>query len=428
VSEAFLHYLWQFQYFDKHDLVTATGEEIQVYHPGYRNTNAGPDFFNARIKIGSMEWVGSVEIHINASGWLEHKHETDPAYENVVLHVVWKNDKEIKRSDHSLLPTLELKNRVDEQLLLKYKRLINSPEEIPCAGVFNKVPDLVKFSMLDKTLMQRLETKAGAVSALLTRNNNDWEETCFQLIGKNFGFKVNTDPFLQLTQALSYKIILKHSDKLLQIEAMLFGLAGFLETEIGDSYYQLLKREYHLLNQKYKLDERKLNTAQWRFLRLRPANFPTIRLAQLAALLFKQKNIFSKIVNARDVVSLKELFEVHQSEYWQRHYHFQKESKEEISGLGQVSIDNLIINTVAPLLIAYSHAKDDQAYIDTAVEILQHIPAEENAITRQWIKNGLKSKSAFDSQGLLELHNSFCLRRRCLECNIGSALVKPVLQ
>jgi hypothetical protein len=428
VSEAFLHYLWQFQYFDKHDLVTSTGEEIQVFNPGQRNTHAGPDFFNARIKIGHMEWVGSVEIHINASGWLEHKHESDPAYENVVLHVVWKNDKEINRNDHSLLPTLELKNRVDEQLLLKYKRLVNSPEEIPCASVFDKVQELVKISMLDRALMQRLETKASVVSELLKRNNSDWEETCFQLIGKNFGFKVNTDPFLQLTQSIPYKIILKHSDKLLQIEAMLFGQAGFLEDEAGDSYYQLLKREYHLLTQKYKLEQGKLNVAQWRFLRLRPANFPTIRLSQMAALLFNQKNIFSKIVSARNINALKEIFSIQQSEYWQRHYQFQKESKEGVAAFGDVSINNVLINTVAPLLIAYSHAKDDQQYIDTAVDMLQNITAEENTITRQWSKNGLRCKSAFDSQALLELHNNFCLRRRCLECNIGTVLVKPVLR
>jgi hypothetical protein len=426
VQESFLHYLWQFQYFDKRDLCTASGEAVHVFNPGNRNTHAGPDFFNARIKIGEMEWVGSVEIHINASSWLEHKHETDPAYENVVLHVVWKNDKAIKRNDQSLLPSIELKNRVDEQLILKYKKLLNSPESIPCASVFNKVSDLVKISMLDSTMMQRLETKAQNVIDLLSRNNNDWDETCFQMLSKNFGFKVNADPFLQLAQGLPYKIILKQGSNLTQIEAILFGQAGLLENEIEDEYYQLLKREYRLLKHKYTLDEKRLSEAQWRFLRLRPANFPTIRLSQMAALLFGQKNIFSKIIQADGIQELKNIFTIQQSSYWLNHYQFQKASKDEIPAFGETSIENVIINTVVPILAAYSHAKDDQQFMDRAVEILQHTSAEGNAITRQWISNGLKCKSAFDSQALLELHNNFCLRHRCLECNIGSSLIKPL--
>jgi hypothetical protein len=424
VQESLIHYLWQFQYFDKRDLRTASGEEVHVFNPGNKNSHAGPDFFNARIKIGDIEWVGSVEIHVNASDWLEHKHETDAAYENVVLHVVWKNDKPIKRNDQTLLPTIELKNKVDEHLLLKYKKLLNSPEAIPCAAVFNKVNDLVKISMLDSTLTQRLDAKAQNVLDLLQRNNNDWDETCFQMLSKNFGFKVNTEPFLQLAQALPYKSILKQGSSLTQIEAMLFGQAGFLEKNLSEEYYQLLKREYQLLKHKYNLSDKILSEAQWRFLRLRPANFPTIRLSQLAALLFTQKNIFSKLIQAENIKSLKEIFLVEQSPYWRSHYLFQKKSKEEIAAIGEVSVENIIINTVVPMLAAYSSTKDDQAYMDRAIDLLQHISPEENTITRQWIANGLKCKSAFDSQALIELHNNFCLRRRCLECSIGSSLIK----
>ena len=428
MSESFLHYIWQFQYFDKSDLVTTEGEELQVFNPGNRNGHAGPDFFNARVKIGNMEWVGSAEIHINASGWSEHKHDADPAYENVVLHVVWKNDKPVKRNDNTLIPTLELKNRVDEKLLLGYKKLINSPEPIPCSLSFASVNDLIKLSMLDKALLQRLEAKAEMVSGMLQRNNNDWEETLYQLLCKNFGFKVNAEPFLQLAKALPYKILLKHADKLLQLEAFLFGQAGFLEGSNEDEYYQLLKREYSLLSQKYQLAEKALSKAQWRFLRLRPANFPTIRLAQLAMLIHQQKNIFSKIIEIDSPKALKAIFGIKQSDYWLNHFQFFKKAKEDVAPLGETSIDNILINTVVPLLAAYSKTKDDQVLLDRAVDILQNLSAEANTIPRQWTSVGLKSKTAFDSQALIELCNNYCLKRKCLECNIGSSLVKPMLK
>jgi hypothetical protein len=247
MTEAFLHYVWQFQYFDKSELYTTDGELISVFNPGSRNTHAGPDFFNGKVRIGPMEWIGTVEIHINASGWTDHKHDSDDAYENVILHVVWKEDKKIKRKDQSALPTLELKNRVDDKLLLQYKRLINNPEKIPCASSLSDVTQLIKFSMLDKALMHRLETKAIQIQTVLKRNNNDWDETTYQMLCKNFGFKVNADPFVQLGQSLPYKTLLKHADKPAQVEALFFGQAGFLEDESFDEYHQLLKREYALL-------------------------------------------------------------------------------------------------------------------------------------------------------------------------------------
>ena len=286
MSESFIHYLWQFQYFSKHNLLTTQGEEIVVFHPGFKNTHAGPDFYQSRIKIGDLEWIGSVEIHIHSSSWEAHNHNVDEAYENVVLHVVWSDDKPVKRMDGSLIPTLELKSRVDDVLQLAYKKLVNSPEEIPCATSFGNVSEITKLSMLDRALSERLETKAEAVNQLLLQNNNDWEETVYQVLAKNFGFHVNADPFLQLAQNLPYKIIMKHSDKLIQIEALLFGHAGFLEEAREDEYTSTLKREYDLLSRKYSLGSGRLNKAQWKFLRLRPANFPTIRLAQFANLLF----------------------------------------------------------------------------------------------------------------------------------------------
>lgn len=426
MSESFLHYLWQFQYFDKSNLYTTQGEPIRVFNTGNKNLNAGPDFFNARIKIGEVEWGGSIEIHVLASAWLEHKHDHDGAYNNVVLHVVWEDDKLVRRNDDSVLPTLALKGRVDEKMVEKYRQLVNNPAQIPCAASLPAIPGITKLSMLDRALLQRLEAKAALVNKMQVSNKNDWDETCYQLLCKNFGFKVNAEPFLQLAQALPYRILLKHADKLLQLEAFLFGQAGFLEeSNDGDAYYQLLQREYALLSQKYTLAERRLNKSQWKFLRLRPANFPTVRLAQLAMLIHQQKSIFSRILAAEDPGALRHIFIARQSEYWQRHFQFFKKSKEAVAPLGELSVDNIIINTVVPVLAAYSHAQAAQLFLDRAVEVLQTITAENNTITRTWASLDWKTKTAFDSQALIELYNNFCLRRSCLACNIGAALINP---
>ena len=425
MSEAFLHYIWQFQYFDKHELQTTSGDPIQIFNPGNRNSHAGPDFQNARMKIGSMEWIGSAEIHIQASGWTDHKHDRDASYENVVLHVVWKNDKPVRRSDGSLLPTLELMNRVDAKFFVNYQRLVNSPETIPCTPFLTQVNELTTHAMMDKVLMDRLESKATKVAEIRNKTYNDWQETCYQLLAKSFGFKVNEDPFQQLAQLLPYKVLRKHADKLLHIEALLFGQAGFLEGEDDDQYYCLLKREYNLLRQKYQLSDRRLNKAQWKFLRLRPANFPTIRLAEFASLLHARPSLFSMILEAETYPALVSIFSVHQSEYWTRHYTFFKIANEPVSFLGDSSISMIIINAVVPLLMAYGKSRDDQRYVDRAVFILQQAPGETNTIINQWKKLGVRSKSAFDSQALIELQNSYCVKKRCLDCTIGISLINP---
>ena len=426
MNELFLHYIWQFQYFNKENLRCSTGEEITVVNPGLRNTHAGPDFYNAKLKLGPIEWAGSVEIHIYSSGWREHKHQDDLNYENVVLHVVWEENEKIYRKDGTRLPTLELRPRVASSFLLQYRRIVQSRHKIPCAAAIHTVSDLIRISMLDKTLMARLEAKASAVLQTLQKNNGDWEETCYQIICRNFGFKVNNDPFLQLAQSLPYKILMKHGDRLDQIEALIFGQAGFLKETINDAYYLLLKREYMLLRKKYDLGRKQMSKAQWRFLRLRPANFPTIRLAQLSSVLFHQKNMFSKMISTASSKELMPAFAVKPSDYWLHHYQFFKPQKKEIPSLGRLSIENIVINSIVPLMVAYGKARDDQRYVDRAVQLLHDTPAEENNILRAWAELGLRSVTAFDSQALIELHNSFCTRRRCLDCNIGFALLKPV--
>jgi hypothetical protein len=426
MQESLLHYIWQFQYFNRENLQTTNGESISVFHPGFRNSDAGPDFLNARVKIGELEWIGSVEIHIQSSGWRDHKHDLDPAYENVVLHVVWKDDFSVARKDDSILPTLELKEKVEESLLFRYNKIFLNPETIPCASSIAQVNALTTLSMLDKALMSRLENKAQVITQTLLKNNNDWEETCYQMLCRNFGFKVNADAFAILSHALPYKVIMKHADKQIQIEALLFGQAGLLDESSNDEYFILLKREYSLLSQKFNLLDKKMKKTQWKFLRLRPANFPTIRISQLAALLFRQRNIFSKFIEVESYKDLVKLLTTVQSEFWRHHYLFDKYIEENIPSLGKMSIENLIVNTVVPMLAAYGKSKDDQQLIDRAVNILQEVNAEDNMIIKKWNSLGIRSKTAFDSQALLELHNNFCLRRRCLDCTIGSSLIRPV--
>ena len=427
MHESFLYYIWQFQYFDKEDLKTTAGEKIQIFKPGILNTDSGPDFSNSKIKIGDLEWAGTVEIHTKASAWEDHHHDSDKAYDNVVLHVVWQNDKPVFRADKTVMPTLELQSLVAESLILEYKKLVNNPASIPCEKTFPVVDELVKLSMLDKALMQRLESKATQVNQLLLHNQNDWEEITYQLLARNFGFKVNYDPFFQLSQAVPFKILLKHSDNLLQLESLLFGQAGFLDHALSEEYMKLLQREYQLLSKKYTIANLQLNKSIWKYLRLRPANFPTLRIAQFSALFYERKNLFSQIIETENLQDLKSIFHVTPSEYWHHHYRFGHKTARSLAGLGDSSIDNLIINTIVPMLVAYGKNKDEQVFIDRAVSFLQQTPPESNKIVKSWDELGLTTTSAFDSQGLIELNNNFCLKRKCLSCAIGSSILKPVV-
>lgn len=424
MNESFLHYIWQFQYFNKVDLLTSGEEKISVLRPGFHNTHAGPDFLQSKIKIDNIEWAGHVELHVKSSEWYNHRHEQDGAYENVILHVVWENDKPVYRKDNTLLPTLELKKRVDTSLIQSYRKLVESSSEVACERNFHSVDTIVHLSMLDKALMQRLETKSDLVSKLLEGNQGDWEETCYQWLAKAFGFKTNSDAFFDLSRSMPFKIIQKHNS-LQQKEALLFGVAGMLSTKTKNEYITALYGEYQFLRKKFKLAEAELNPSQWKFLRLRPANFPTVRIAQLASILHQQKSIFSKLIETEDVSELIKIFSTVQSAYWQEHYRFGKPAKGKVPSMGIASIENLIINAVAPMLVAYGKAKDETIYIERAVHLLQQLPGESNKITRLWDELGLKMKTAFDSQAGIELYNNFCKKRQCLNCSVGVALLKP---
>ncbi len=436
MPETFLYFLWQYQYFSKLDLTTTDGEPVRVLHPGFRNYDSGPDFTNARLLINDVEWGGTVEMHTRTSDWLAHRHQYDRAYDNVILHVVWQDDqtatgRTVERTNGTPLPTLELAPLTDSALIDRYARLTDSPDPIPCAGQFRSVQPLRLTSMLDKAMLQRLERKAAGVRTVFEQTGGDWEETAYRLLAMNMGFKINAEPMAQLSRAVPLKALLKHRDVLFQAEAMLFGAAGLLEAdelhqgrETTDEYVTTLQREYRFLAAKYQLTDKQVAAHAWKWGRLRPANFPTLRLAQLAKLLTYQASLFSLFVGTSDAESLLRSLQLTPSEYWQTHYRFGKSTDKAAPTLGRNSAENIVINTVVPLLAAYAHHRGQPAYVDRAIALLEQLPAEKNHLTDDWNELGLGVRTAFDSQAAIELHNEYCVLKKCLSCQIGAGLLK----
>ncbi|WP_229311058.1 DUF2851 family protein [Larkinella soli] len=423
-SEDFLYFLWQFRYFRHIGLRTTQGERIRVVHPGFRNPDSGPDFTNARIVLGEVEWVGTVEAHIRASDWLVHRHQYDPAYDNVILHIVWENATlPIRRRDGSVIPTLCLSDYTDPSLLLRYRSLIDGTGLIPCAGRLSQVEPLRRMSMFDKVLFERLARKAAEAEAVYRSSDSDWEETAYRLMAQAFGFQINAEPFAQLTRLVPLKFLLKHRDQPFQMEALLFGTAGLLSGEPTDDYEITLLREYRFLAAKYRLTEKRLPGHLWKWSRLRPANFPTLRLAQFVALLAGRGSFFSLLMET-DAPTLLRHLQAAPSAYWQTHYRFGPPSARVSSTLGETAARSLIINAVIPLLIAYSCQKGLPAYRDRAVALLEELPAEQNRITALWSALHVPLASAFDSQAALELYTSYCCPKKCLSCQIGLEMVK----
>lgn len=427
MPETFLYFIWQYQYAAKYPLVTTNGESVQVIHPGFRNQNAGPDFTHARLLINEVEWVGTVEMHTRTSDWLQHRHQFDPAYDNVILHVVWENDQpaanRVVRTNGTPLPTLELKDRIDAQLIDRYQALMQHVDPIPCASQFRTVSPLRITSMLDKAMLQRLERKAQKVTEVAVHTGNDWEEVAYRLLAINMGFKVNADPMAQLSRVVPLKAIYKHRNALIQVEAMLFGVAGLIDSEEPDEYAQNLQREYRFLAVKYGLSEQQMMAHQWKWGRLRPANFPTLRLAQLARLLTQHPSLFSLLAGTTAVDDLLRALQLAPSAYWQTHYRFGKMADKTVPALGQTAAETIVINTAVPLLAAYAHHRGEPGYLDRAIGLLEQLPAEKNHLIDNWNTLGLGVRTAFDSQAAIELHNEFCVPKKCLNCQIGAALL-----
>ena len=434
MTERLLQFIWQFQYFNKGELATTTGETVQVLFAGQYNTNQGPDFSDAKIKIGKTTWAGTVELHIKTSDWKKHNPQNDKNYNNVILHVVWEDDGgrnpiamgsvPIKATDQSsIVPILELSGRVSKILLQRYEELMNAGSFIPCEKSINTVRDITWKSWKDRLLVERLLRKSQIVETYLQQNNYHWEETFWWLLARNFGMKVNAEAFEAIAKSIPINVLTKHKSQIHQLEALLLGQAGLLEGKFMDAYPVMLQKEYQFQKHKYSL---KPCSRPVFFLRMRPGNFPTIRLAQLAMLVHESAHLFSKIKEAESVKIVKEWFDITANDYWHYHYKFDETSSYKKKTLGAAMIANIIINTVASMLFAYGNYHDEDKYKEKALKWLEQTAAESNSITKGFQKLGVENKNAFDSQGLIELKNVYCNMKRCLDCSIGNSLFRQI--
>jgi len=433
MTEEFLWHIWKFRLFDNSDLKTTDGESIQILKVGEHNSDSGPDFFNARIKIGGTEWAGNVEIHTNASDWHKHKHTTDKAYDNIILHVVHEADETISRKSGEEIPTLELKDKIPQNIYGKYLQFKSSKDWIPCEKQIASVDKFTLNNWLDRLLVERLERKSKVITDSLKQNKNNWEETFYQMLARNFGQKINSEPFELLAKALPVSVLAKHKNNLLQIESLLFGTAGMLSPsptlpqgkgagKQHDEYFIELQKEYKFLKSKFKL--KPIDSSLWKFMRLHPPNFPTIRISQFANLIYKSSHLLSRILETSSVKQIISLLETETSEYWQIHYRFDKQSPKRTKKLGSDSINTIIINSIIPFLFVYGKEKGQEKFCDNALSFLEKLSPENNSIISKWKSIGVPAKSSYETQALLQLKNEYCSKKRCLECGVGNALLK----
>ena len=420
MNEALLQFIWQYSLYRPSALQTVDGEPITVIHCGKLNRDAGPDFSEAKAKVGNTTLVGNIELHVKSSDWLKHGHQHDAAYKNLILHVVYEND---VPSVAQNTPVLELKQHIPQDVILRYSGLMQAPQKLPCAGQHEKVKSITKEAWLSRLLAERWEQKLGDWNVLLENSAEDWRNLLYWRTAANFGFKTNAAPFLMLAQSLPLNIPTKHKDNLMQIEALLFGQAGMLEDDFTDDYPRELQREYDYLRKKYKL--KPIAGHLWKFLRMRPANFPTLRIAQFAALIHKSLHLFSQLIETHSVKEISPLLDVTASSYWDTHFQFDSAQEQKSpKSLGKSSVLNIIINTIAPIQFLYAAKQGTHKLQESALQLLESVPAEKNNITRLWEENGWQSENAAQSQALLQLYNNYCSAKRCLECTIGLNIIK----
>lgn len=417
MNEQLLQFIWQFQYFNRSNLFTLQGEALQIIHTGILNKNQGPDFLNARIKIGNTLWVGSVELHLKSSEWNKHCHDQDANYKNVILHVVYEND----TADIGI-SELELKGRIGANLLQRYTQIMKSTTFIPCYNLIQEVPTITITLWKERLLIERLIRKSTTIQAYLTQNNQHWEECFWWLLAKNFGSKINAEAFEAVAQSISINILAKHKHQLIQLEALLLGQAGLLNKEFTDKYALLLQKEYQFLRYKYNLQPIPYSVY---FLRMRPSNFPTVRLAQLAALVHQSAHLFSKIIEEPFLPIVRTWFRTTPNNYWTYHYTLTDEEQYKPKAVGEEMINNIVINTIAPMLFAYGHIHQNETVKNKALQWLEATKPEKNYITNTLKKIGFKNNSAWDSQSLIEMKTQYCDAKKCIHCAVGNAIIKP---
>ncbi|GEP49346.1 hypothetical protein FNO01nite_00180 [Flavobacterium noncentrifugens] len=421
MKEDFLHYVWRFRKFDHLDLQTSSNESVSVIHPGEYLQLAGPDFFNAQLVIGTQKWAGNIEIHIKSSDWYLHQHEKDPAYENVILHVVWEHDAEIFRSDNTTIPVLEIKRYISKETLSNYKSLMSPKSWIYCERQLTSIDFFTLGNWLERLFFERLENKSHTIISLLQQKENDWEAVLFCLMAKNFGLNTNGEAFLKIALRIPFSIIRKENFESLNMEALLFGQSGLLDVEKEDQYFKQLRKQFDYLSYKYQLEKAAVEPLQ--FFKHRPDNFPTIRLSQLASLYSGKQNLFSEIINGDAAGKLYEILKVPASSYWQTHYQFDRESPKKAKSVSVAFADLIIINTILPIRFAFAKSLGKEISEDS-MDLLKQIPAEKNAVIEKFSKFGIKANNAFESQALLQLKSAYCNHGKCLDCAIGNLLLK----
>ena len=423
-SEDILHFVWKYRLFTNQNLRTWLGKPVRVIHTGTHNHDAGPDFLAARMVVDESEWGGNVEIHIRSSDWDRHQHHLDKAYNSVVMHVVYEYDKAVYREDGTLLETLELKQRISTSLLPKYRELMSGMWWIPCEKRIHNVPSFHMSQWLSRLLVERFEHRISAITTLLEQQRGGWEDTCYIWMARSFGFKVNADAFEQLARILPQSVIARHKHSSLAVEALFFGQAGMLEEEVfEDAYPRALQQEYNYLRRLHSLQP--MSIASWRFMRTRPGNFPTVRIAQFAALCLRSTQLFAAIADTSETKSLKAFFDdlpIHP--YWLTHYRFDKLSSSRGSQLGRSAVDILLINAIAGIIFAYGKYIGKEVYIYRAIELLEELSAEDNAVLKRFSALGVRAAHAAESQALLQMKTFYCDRKRCLDCGVGLQLIK----
>ncbi|MCR5863229.1 DUF2851 family protein [Flavobacterium sp. J372] len=422
MKEDFLHHVWQYKKFNPVGLKTVQGEEVTIISSGQYLQQAGPDFFNAQIVIDGQRWAGNVEIHIKSSDWYLHHHESDSNYDSVILHVVWEHDVDVYHRGNSAIPVLELKDYVSAETLGAYQLLSSSKTWINCENRLEDIDSFIFSSWKERLFFERLERKSFPIAQLASATNNDWEAVLFCFLAKNFGLNTNGSIFLAIAQSLPFSVIRKESFDVYNLEALLFGRAGLLDDNKEDIYFKDLKDRWEYLKHKHRLTDVHIDPVQ--FFKHRPDNFPTIRLAQLAQLYHKNQNLFSQLIDKRiSVVELYNIFAVAVSEYWQTHYQFDRESPKKQKALARQFIDLIIINTIVPFRFAYAKATGKESG-EALIELLEKIAPESNSIIEKFGKHKIAALSAYDTQALLQLKNEYCEHKRCLQCAVGTELMK----
>jgi len=421
VSERLLQEIWRCALFSSSTLTTTDGEPVKVLFPGSLNRHAGPDFEEAKVKVGNTTLVGNIELHLRTSDWKRHGHQHDQKYSNIILHVVLNND--LPKDPASHIPVLELGPHIPQHIIHNYNELQLKDSPIACAATLHKVRPIIRNTWLSRLLAERWEMRIDSWQITLQQSAGNWRELLYWQLAANFGFKINAHAFTLLAQSLPQNILARHRKNLFQIEALLFGQAGLLNERFSEEYPFRLQHEYQFLRRKYRLEP--IPGHLWKFLRMRPANFPTVRIAQFAALLHQSIHLFDRIVSSTSILELTALFEVKASDYWDYHVRFDEAQKNySPKQLGQDSIQNIITNTVAPLRFMYSLHSSLEADAETAVQLLEQLPPEQNNVIREWIAAGWAPVNAAQGQALLQLFSNYCQPRNCLSCSIGHSIIR----